>query len=137
MVRIVPEISIEIDLSTQDLIVMFLSRASTWVTLPPVKKASHIIIRANDFKMYKFEGRQKTLDKLRANSSTAEGCYLDPLDAEMLVLRHEAATQSSSQQNPKWMNLCWDAFRIVDNHSKSHIFQTVMPSHLQSRKQLT
>ena len=30
--------------------------------------------------------------------------------------------QNYKQPVPKWMNLAWDAFRIVENHSKSMIF---------------
>jgi len=30
--------------------------------------------------------------------------------------------QNYKQPQPKWMNFAWDAFRIVDNHSKSMIF---------------
>ena len=29
----------------------------------------------------------------------------------------------TSTPAPKWLNMCWDSFRHVDNHNKSHIFQ--------------
>jgi hypothetical protein len=31
---------------------------------------------------------------------------------------------------PKWLNFAWDAFRIVENHNKSHFFQLVNVSPL-------
>jgi len=48
--------------------------------------------------------------------------YLDPLDREMLILRH-LQINATSTPAPKWLNKCWDSFRHVDNHNKSHIFQ--------------
>lgn len=137
---IVPELNIEVNLKTHDNVLKFiLTGQLPWCLPDKLKKCgenqeNQILIRKNDFKIYKFEGRSKSLDRWLAQQSTADGLYLDPIDAEMLIQRHEAATQSNSSQSPKWLNLCWDAFRIVDNHSKSHIFQTVVPSHLQSRK---
>lgn len=80
--------------------------------------------------MYRFTNLQKQTER-----SSIENMYLDPLDAEMIQKKiDEINGQPTQQQNLKWLNLCWDAFRIVDNHSKSHIFQTVTPSHLQSRQ---
>jgi hypothetical protein len=43
----------------------------------------------------------------------------------MLRRKQKLDLQNYKQPIPKWMNLAWDAFRILDNHSKSMIF--VMP----------
>ena len=49
--------------------------------------------------------------------------YIDELDLEMLRRKQQLDLQNYKQPTPKWMNIAWDAFRIVDNHSKSMIFQ--------------
>ena len=49
--------------------------------------------------------------------------YIDEIDLEMLRKKQRLDMQNYKQPIPKWMNLAWDAFRIVDNHSKSMIFQ--------------
>lgn len=41
----------------------------------------------------------------------------------MLRRKQRLDLQNYKQPIPKWMNVAWDAFRIVDNHSKSMIFQ--------------
>lgn len=41
-------------------------------------------------------------------------------------MRHKQMNISSSPA-PKWLNMCWDSFRHVDNHNKSHIFQPRLP----------
>lgn len=41
----------------------------------------------------------------------------------MLRRKQKLDLQNYKQPIPKWMNIAWDAFRIVDNHSKSMIFQ--------------
>jgi len=48
--------------------------------------------------------------------------YIDELDLEMLRRKQKLDLQNYKQPIPKWMNLAWDAFRILDNHSKSMIF---------------
>ena len=49
--------------------------------------------------------------------------FIDDLDLEMLRRKQKLDSQNYKQPVPKWMNVAWDAFRIVDNHSKSMIFQ--------------
>ena len=49
--------------------------------------------------------------------------YIDELDLEMLRRKQKLDMQNYKQPTPKWLNIAWDAFRIVDNHSKSMIFQ--------------
>ena len=41
----------------------------------------------------------------------------------MLKKKQKLDLQNYKQPTPKWMNFAWDGFRIVDNHSKSMIFQ--------------
>lgn len=48
--------------------------------------------------------------------------YIDDLDLELLRRRQKLENVSFKQPIPKWMNIAWDAFRILDNHSKSMIF---------------
>ena len=49
--------------------------------------------------------------------------YIDELDLEMLQRKHKLDSQNYKQPVPKWLNVAWDAFRIVENHSKSMMFQ--------------
>ena len=109
-------------MESQELICKFLLQLDR-VLPDKLKKAGEeqdhqVLIRMDDYKIYKFESRQKS----QPRNTPQTTMYLDPIDAEMLTLRHEAATHLNSSHSPKWLNLCWDAFRIVDNHSKSHIF---------------
>ena len=78
-----------------------------------------MLIRKRDFKMYKYYTRSKNVEKVFAHCPND---YLDPLDREMLILRH-LQINATSTPTPKWLNKCWDSFRHVDNHNKSHIFQ--------------
>jgi len=48
--------------------------------------------------------------------------YIDEIDLEMLKRKQKLDLQNYKQPLPKWMNIAWDAFRILDNHSKSMIF---------------
>jgi hypothetical protein len=48
----------------------------------------------------------------------------------MLRRKQKLDLQNYKQPLPKWMNIAWDAFRILDNHSKSMIFMMPEdPSH--------
>ena len=78
-----------------------------------------MVIRKQDFKMYKYDTRCKNVEKV---FSHCRSDYLDPLDREMLIMRHQRSNVTSTNA-PKWLNMCWDSFRHVDNHNKSHIFQ--------------
>lgn len=48
--------------------------------------------------------------------------FIDDVDIELLKRKQKLDLQYYKQPTPKWMNLAWDAFRIVDNHSKAMIF---------------
>lgn len=50
------------------------------------------------------------------------GDYIDDLDLEMLRKKQALDLANYKQPAPRWLNIAWDAFRIVDNHSKSMIF---------------
>ena len=80
-------------------------------------------IRKKNFKMYKYDTRCKNLDKVFAQCTED---YLDPLDRQMLVKRHKQMNYTSMPAQ-KWLNMCWDSFRHVDNHNKSHMFQSKLP----------
>ena len=73
--------------------------------------------------MYKYDTKRKNANKI---FSQCPDDYLDPLDREMLLMRHKQMNVTSTPA-PKWLNLCWDSFRHVDNHNKSHIFQPLLP----------
>ncbi len=49
--------------------------------------------------------------------------YIDDLDLELLRRKQKLDVQNYKQPVPKWMNVAWDGFRLVENHSKSMIFQ--------------
>ena len=51
---------------------------------------------------------------------------MDTLDRDMLLKKHRKANLIA-KPTPKWLNLSWDAFRNVDNHNKSHMFQQLLP----------
>ena len=78
-----------------------------------------ILIRKDDFKQYKYDSRYKDFAKVLSHRDTD---YLDTLDRNMLLLKHKKANLTS-EPTPKWLNFSWDAFRHVDNHNKSHMFQ--------------
>jgi hypothetical protein len=77
-----------------------------------------ILIRKHDLNLYKFDTRNKNVIK---NLEVSDD-FIDPIDLEMLKKKHKFDLQNYKQPVPKWMNLAWDAFRIVENHSKSMIF---------------
>jgi hypothetical protein len=80
-----------------------------------------VLIRKSDLKMYKYSSKYKNIDRLFASNPDQ---YLDPLDRDMFVSRHQQ-TCLRATQSPKWLNLSWDAFKQVENHNKSHIFATL------------
>jgi len=41
----------------------------------------------------------------------------------MMLHKHKLDVNNYKQPIPKWYNVAWDAFRTVENHSKSMIFQ--------------
>jgi len=49
--------------------------------------------------------------------------YIDPIDKDMMLHKHKLDVNNYKQPIPKWYNVAWDAFRTVENHSKSMIFQ--------------
>jgi hypothetical protein len=59
---------------------------------------------------------------VKALGERAGGDFLDAVDLEMLRRKQRLDLQNFKQPAPRWMNFAWDAFRIVDNHSKSMIF---------------
>ena len=77
-----------------------------------------ILIRKDDFKLYKYDLRYKNIEKVLLKNDTD---YLDNLDRDMLILKHRKANVTTAP-SPKWLNMSWDAFRHVDNHNKSHMF---------------
>mmetsp|Transcript_2002 Transcript_2002/g.2828 ORF Transcript_2002/g.2828 Transcript_2002/m.2828 type:complete len:83 (+) Transcript_2002:281-529(+) len=80
--------------------------------------------------MFKYDTKRKNASKI---FSLCPNDYLDPLDREMLLMRHKQMNVTSTPA-PKWLNLCWDSFRHVDNHNKSHIFQPKLPYSIGSGK---
>ncbi|TNV78169.1 hypothetical protein FGO68_gene9490 [Halteria grandinella] len=63
---------------------------------------------------------------------TQQSDYIDELDLELLRRRQKLENVAFKQPIPKWMNIAWDAFRILDNHSKSMIF--MMPDDTNSEE---
>ncbi|CDW76627.1 UNKNOWN [Stylonychia lemnae] len=77
-----------------------------------------LLIRRHDLNLHKYDTRNKNLLKILEQS----GDYIDEIDLDMLRKKQKLDMQNYKQPQPKWMNFAWDAFRIVDNHSKSMIF---------------
>lgn len=48
--------------------------------------------------------------------------FIDEADLKMLKLRQAVDSPNYKQQVPKWLHVSWDAFRLVENHTKSMIF---------------
>lgn len=63
------------------------------------------------------------MPKLLESSEFLKNEYLDPIDKEMMLHKHKLDVNNYKQPTPKWYNVAWDAFRTVENHSKSMIFQ--------------
>ena len=114
MARVLPVLA---DLVPLDDLSDFLVTNLTWYDSDKVSSFS-TLIRKSDFKMYKYDTRCKNIEKV---FSHCKEDYLDPLDREMLVMRHRQMNVTSTPA-PKWLNMCWDSFRHVDNHNKSHMF---------------
>ena len=51
-----------------------------------------ILIRKDDFKLYKYDTRYKNIEKVLSNNADD---YLDTLDRDMLLLKHKKANVTS------------------------------------------
>ena len=132
MLKVVPELDSHIPDQPANL-TSFLAQKLNWYNNVLTEEQSQesaytTLIRKNNFKLYKYDTRCKNPEKV---FSYCPEDYLDPLDKEMLKLRHKQMNVTSSPA-PKWLNMCWDSFRHVDNHNKSHIFQPRLQRPLQS-----
>ena len=93
--QIIPELNFEMNISTQDYIKRYLKTLTVWHSPKfPIRpcgegQPQQILIRKEDFRIYKYEGRHK-LHVVQAQQN--EGLFIDPLDAEYLFLKHEAGT---------------------------------------------
>lgn len=101
------------------------------------EKRMTVLIRKQDLNLHKYDTRNRNLTTKPAAASkdaddkafyaqlsaVAVPDYIDELDQEMVRRKQQLDSQNYKQPVPKWMNAAWDAFRIVDNHSKSMIFQ--------------
>ena len=121
----IPELSVNMPIiqDPEDLI-RLISSELHWYERPDldpnVSQPFQVLIRKRDMKLYKYDVKCKNIEKVFAR---CKDDYLDPLDKNMLLMRHKQKNLTVASRAPKWLNMCWDSFRHVDNHNKSHIFQ--------------
>ena len=88
MARVVPDLATLVPaITSPDQLSQLLSSKLEWFDSPEEAQTSSfsMLIRKQDFKMYKYDTRSKNVEKVFAHCPDD---YLDPLDREMLILRH-------------------------------------------------
>ena len=57
-----------------------------------------------------------------SGGNKAHASFVDPIDLGILECKSKIDSQYYKQSLPRWMNIAWDSFRIVDNNTNNVIF---------------
>jgi len=82
-----------------------------------------VLIRKNDLNLHRYDTRNKNLIRHIEQSDD----FIDDLDLQMIKLKQRLEQTNYKAPMPKWLNAAWDAYRLVENHSRAMIFQFPEP----------